>query len=79
MIVLAYQANSNIGVVLIKRSHDGRWHAIVGDEDLGSYHSAEAAHDDLIGGHTFSHSSGISTAKIGLPNDLAAWSRIIAR
>jgi hypothetical protein len=30
----------------------GRFHPLFEDEDLGGYHSAAAAADDLAGGHT---------------------------
>ncbi len=57
----------------------GRFLAMVGDESLGSYHSAIAAHDDLVGGHTFTPSSGVDTSTCGLPSDLADWEFVRAR
>lgn len=43
------------------------------EEDLGSYHSPEAAADDVSGGHTFSPSSGIDLGELGIPADVAEW------
>ena len=60
-------------------ARDGRWHAMFEDEDLGSYHSAVAAHDDLIGDHCFSNSAGLDTSRIGLPDELADWHKLVAR
>lgn len=57
----------------------GRWHVMFEEEDLGSYHSPIAAHDDLIGDHCFSNSAGLDTSEIGLPLDLADWHRVFAR
>jgi hypothetical protein len=51
----------------------GRWHAVWENESLGSYHSPEAALDDLVGGHTFTPSSGIDTSECGLPEELSEW------
>lgn len=50
-----------------------RFEAMFEDESLGSYHSAVAALDDLVGGHTFSPSNGLDTSEIGLPDELAEW------
>jgi hypothetical protein len=51
----------------------GRFQVMHGDEDLGSYHSAAAALDDLVGGHTYSPSSGIDTSECGLPDEISEW------
>lgn len=51
----------------------GRWHAIIAGENLGNYFTPEQALDDLAGGHTFSHSSGVDTSTLGLPDELSAW------
>ncbi|MFN7609981.1 MAG: hypothetical protein ACK5QX_03445 [bacterium] len=45
------------------------------DEDLGSYHSPEAAADDAAGGHTFTPSNGISLDKFNLSYDLGDWEK----
>jgi hypothetical protein len=54
----------------------GRFHPFYGDEDLGSYHSVEAALDDLVGGHTFFPSNGIDPSTCGLPDEIAEWTFI---
>lgn len=52
---------------------NSRYLAFIGEENLGAYLSPQQAVDDLTGGHTFSHSSGIDTALLGLPDDLSEW------
>jgi hypothetical protein len=61
------------GTFQIVQQQDGRWAAMFEDENLGSYHNAIAAHDDLIGDHCFSNSAGLDTSQIGLPEVLADW------
>lgn len=53
--------------------HGGRWLATFEGESLGSYHRAQAALDDLVGGHTFTPSGGVDTSEAGLPDDLSEW------
>lgn len=50
-----------------------RFEAMFEDKSLGPYHSAVAALDDLVGGHTFSPSDGLDTSEVGLPDELAEW------
>lgn len=54
----------------------GNYLVFCGDESLGSYHSPEAALDDLVGGHTFWPSSGVDPSRLGLPTELGAWTLI---
>lgn len=59
--------------------HDkGRWQAVITDEPLGSYSKPEQALDDLVGGHTFSHSSGVDTSTLGMPGELSEWELVRA-
>lgn len=51
----------------------GRFFVLIGDEDLGNYEQPWLALDDLTGGHTFSHSSGVDTSTLGLPRFLNEW------
>ena len=51
----------------------GRFHAMIDEDDLGSYLTAQQAVDDLCGGHTFTPSSGVDTDTLGLPADVADW------
>jgi hypothetical protein len=53
--------------------HNGRYQAIFAGENLGSYHSAAAAADDMAGGHTFTPSSGIDLADLDIPQDPMDW------
>ena len=57
---------------------DGRFHPIYDDEDLGSYAQPWQAAEDLAGGHTTSPSSGIDTAKLGIPADIGDWEKVPA-
>lgn len=52
----------------------GRFNVRLGDEELGSYHSAQTAADMLFGGHGIEPSRG-DTGWLGLPRDLSRWQR----
>jgi len=52
---------------------DGRFHCFLGDDDLGSYGSAQQAVDDFCRGHTFWPSSGADPGALGLPEELGEW------
>jgi hypothetical protein len=69
-----YSFRTRVGVFAIVE-RDGRWHIIFDDADLGNYANAAQAADDLAGGHTFSISSAIDTATLGIPADLSEWDR----
>jgi hypothetical protein len=60
----------------IAQAPDGRYHALFRDENLGNYATPQQALDELLGGHTFTHSSGIDTADLGLPDDLSEWTLV---
>jgi hypothetical protein len=53
-----------------------RWSIIYQNENLGSYHSPEAAADDASGGHTFSPSNGVDLGQPGISADIGDWRRI---
>ena len=65
---------TRVGTFRIAQSTDGRWHPWFEDEDLGSYHSAQAACEDLAGGHTFWPSCG-DPSRLGLPSEIGEWNR----
>lgn len=54
---------------------EGRYKIMYGDENLGSYHSPEAAADDLVGGHTFFPSDGTDPSELAIPEDLGDWTQ----
>ncbi len=54
-------------------ARDGRWQLVFEGESLGSYHSPRAAADDAAGGHTFTPSSGIDLATLGIPDGINEW------
>jgi len=72
---LLYVFNTEIGPFYIGEQ-DGRFHPIFSNESLGSYSKDWQAAEDLAGGHTFSISSGIDTATLGIPEDLAEWEKL---
>lgn len=55
------------------------WRIEIADEDLGGYPTPESALDDLVGGHTFSHSRCVDTSVLGCPDELSEWEFIRAR
>ena len=58
----------------IRLQPSGRWLAIVDHDGLGSYHRAEAALDDLLGGHA---GGDIDSSEFDLPETLREWQVII--
>lgn len=50
-----------------------RWCIFFKEENLGSYHSPEAAADDVSGGHTFLPSSGVDLGTLDIPCDITEW------
>lgn len=61
------------GPVFIAVSPDGRYHPVWKGEDLGSYHSAAAAVDDVSGGHTFTPSDGVDLGSLAISSDMGDW------
>lgn len=72
---LLYVFHTRIGPFYIGE-RNGRFHPIYDDEDLGSYANAQQAAEDVAGGHTFSISSGIDTATLGIPEELGEWEKV---
>jgi hypothetical protein len=67
--------NTRIGPFYIAE-YQGRFHPVFEDISLGSYDTAQQAAEDLAGGNTFSISSGIDTATLGIPDEFTEWERI---
>lgn len=72
MAIKVYEFKTRVGLASIT-SKNGRWLVYLSEEDLGSYFTPQQAVDDLVGGHTFSHSSGVDTSKLGIPRDVLEW------
>ncbi|MBL4804635.1 MAG: hypothetical protein JKY71_07190 [Alphaproteobacteria bacterium] len=53
----------------------GRYKIIYENDSLGSYHSAEAALDDLCGGHVFSASGNVDFSQMNIPDSLNDWEK----
>ncbi len=70
-----YQYRTRAGTVNLVPEAGGRYKVVFGDEDLGSYHSPEAAADDVSGGHTFSPSDGTDLGELEIPGDLGEWEK----
>lgn len=51
---------------------DGRWHVMLGDEDLGRYFTPQQAAKDLAEGHRVSRNCG-DTSLLDIPGDLSEW------
>ena len=72
---MLYVYRTRIGPFYIGEA-GGRFHPVYDDESLGSYARADQAADDLAGGHTFSISSGVDTATLGIPADIGEWEKL---
>jgi hypothetical protein len=70
---------TKIGVFSIMQNRDGRWHATFEDGSLGSYHSPQAALEDLVGGHVDFPDSSVDTSALGLPDELSEWEAVRAK
>lgn len=70
-----FVCNTRIGPFYIAEA-GGRFHPVYEDESLGSYARPEQAAEDVAGGHTFSISSGIDTATLGIPEDPSEWRKV---
>ena len=73
--VYYYQCHTSAGTVGLIPEPNGRYKVMFGNENLGSCHSAEAAADDVSGGHTFALSDGTHLGALDIPSDLADWGR----
>lgn len=74
-ITLLWGHQTRKGPVFIGQTPDGRFHAVWGDESLGSYHSVVAAIDDVAGGHTFPPSDGTDLGALGISDNPGDWVR----
>jgi hypothetical protein len=72
-----YVHQTSVGPFYIAE-HQGRFHPVFGEENLGSYATAQQAAEDLAGGHTSSISGGIDPATLGIPEELERWERVDA-
>ena len=70
-----YVWQSRIGPFYITTNDEGQFYPYFDGEALGAYSRPEQAVNDLAGGHTFSITGGVDTATLGIPEDLAEWSR----
>lgn len=70
----SFRTRKGLAVIAFNPS-DRRYLAVFDDENLGSYINPQQAVDDLCGGHTFSHSSGVDTSTLGIPEDVNDWVR----
>ena len=73
--VYYYQYRTRAGIVSLIPEPGGRYKVMFGDDNLGSYHSPEAAADDVSGGHTFTPSDGTDLGAMDIPSDLGEWDR----
>lgn len=71
--VYYYQYQTPNGPVTLSPDVDGRYKVLYQEENLGSYHSAAAAADDVAGGHVFTPSDGTDFTVFNIPGDLSEW------
>ncbi len=67
-----WQFKTSAGTIFIAPLN-GRYVVIWDNQDLGSYHTPEAAVDDVAGGHTFTPSGGTDLGELEIPYDLPEW------
>jgi hypothetical protein len=72
---MRYIYRSRVGVFYIMPDGEGRWWLGVDGERLGSFHSPQAAADDMSGQHTGYHPWD-SLPKISEPTDLSEWEKL---
>ena len=70
-----YRYKSKAGTFYIYPTRDG-WTPYFEDEDLGGCGAPQTVLDDLAGGHSFFHSSGIDPSTCGLPEEIEDWERV---
>lgn len=70
-----YQYHTHAGTVSLLPEAGGRYKVMFGGDNLGSYHSPEAAADDVSGGHTFVPPGGADLGALGIPGDLGEWDK----
>lgn len=76
-LIICYYFKTTKGMAEIAYNRStGRYHALFAKEDLGKYVNAAQAIDDLSGGYTFSHSSGVDTGDLGIPDDISEWTSV---
>jgi hypothetical protein len=73
--VYYYQYYTPHGAVSLIPEANGRYKVMFGDENLGSYHSPEAAAGDVSGGHTFAPSNGVDLCELDISDDLGEWEK----
>lgn len=72
---IAYQYSTRYGIISLVPTRDGRYIVMFQGENLGSYHSPDAAADDVSGGHTSLPSSGVDLGSLNIPCDISEWLR----
>lgn len=73
--VYYYEFRTRQRPIKILPQPQGRFVVMYDEENLGSYHSAVAAADDVSGGHTFSPSNGVEFDELDVPADIGEWDR----
>ena len=72
MKITAYVHMTCVGPFSIELKQTGRWHVTWNNDDLGSFHSAQLALDDLVRGHTRWPSCG-DPSLLGMSDELSEW------
>lgn len=72
-----YEIGTPAGTIKLIPHEGGRYAVMYQGENLGSYHSAAAAADDVSCGATFTPSNGTDLGKFDIPYDLGEWEKKI--
>ena len=76
---MEYRWPTPVGMCRIRRRSDGRWTLLFGEDAIGSFHSAQAAADDVhahaTGYHAWDRLSGSARLAWSAPEDVREWQR----
>jgi hypothetical protein len=71
-----YVHKTSVGAFYIAE-HDGRFHPLFRDENLGSYATTQQAVDNLTAGRVLDSLNGLDTATLAIPHRVQEWARLV--
>ncbi|MDZ4088761.1 MAG: hypothetical protein U1E69_18375 [Tabrizicola sp.] len=74
-IVYAYHHTTHLGTISLIPESQGRYKVMISDENMGSYHSPQAAADDVANDHLGTTPWNVDLSTLGIPEDLGEWNR----
>ncbi len=72
-----YKWTTRLGPISLIPEPNGRYKVMIEDECMGSYHSPEAAAEDVAGDHLGSTPFNVDLDRLGISGDLGDWSRLV--